>query len=58
MNFSISAVSLDVSLPISNGEELNAFGVESCECPEEYSGLSCQVNYRTTLRTSCYFFIF
>ena len=22
-----------------------ALGIEQCECPEQYSGLSCQVNY-------------
>ena len=25
------------------GSKINALGVEQCKCPEEYSGLSCQV---------------
>ena len=35
-------MSLDVAAP-ADGDDVDAFGIEECECPDEYAGLSCQV---------------
>jgi hypothetical protein len=42
--FRIYDITLDVAQPVQDGEEVNAWGIEQCQCPPEYDGLSCQVD--------------
>ena len=41
----IGPIGLEVAQPSQNasGSDVVAYGVEQCQCPERYSGLSCQV---------------
>ena len=40
----LSHISLSYAVPAS-GSFSDAYGVEQCQCPPEYAGLSCQVGH-------------
>jgi hypothetical protein len=41
--FRLSSLSIDSAQPGNGSTDNPALGVEICQCPEQYSGLSCQV---------------
>lgn len=44
--FSVKGIELERAIPVDSGH--NAYGVEQCQCPPQYTGLSCQVSVHQT----------